>query len=211
MNLEAALQPRMIMGTFAPAYVPNPLPKDRNRRSIYAHRIRGHRLPFMETFNQPGSEKSCELRDQSNITPQVFTLLNGEETNDRALALANRVITQQSQPDQQLDRVQVISRLFELVYGRQPNDQELRRTQEHWAKMSERHTKVDLPHREWPTEVIREAVEENTGEPFKFTERLFVYDDYEPDLQPHQVDAVTRGLADVCLALLNSNEFIYVY
>lgn len=211
MNLEAALQPRMIMGTFAPAYVPNPLPKDRNRRSIYAHRMRGHRLPFMETFNQPGSEKSCELRDQSNITPQVFTLLNGEETNDRALALANRVITQQSQPDQQLDRVQVISRLFELVYGRQPSDQELRRTQEHWAKMSERHTKVDLPRREWPTEVIREAVEENTGEPFKFTERLFVYDDYEPDLQPHQVDAVTRGLADVCLALLNSNEFIYVY
>ena len=33
MNLEAALQPRMIMGTFAPSYVPNPLPKDRNRRS----------------------------------------------------------------------------------------------------------------------------------------------------------------------------------
>jgi hypothetical protein len=30
-------------------------------------------------------------------------------------------------------------------------------------------------------------------------------------LQPHEVDAATRGLADVCLALLNSNEFMYVY
>ncbi len=211
MNLEAALQPRMIMGTFAPAYVPNPLPKDRNRRSIYAHRLRGHRLPFMETFNQPGSEKSCELRDQSNITPQVFTLLNGEETNDRALALANRVIAEQSQPDQQLNRSRVIGRLFELVYGRQPIEQELQRTLDHWGKMSTRHASLDLPRRKWPATVIREAVEENTGEPFKFTERLFVYDDYKPDLQPHQVDAVTRGLADVCLALLNSNEFIYVY
>ncbi len=55
MNLEAALQPRMIMGTFAPSYVPNPKPQDRNRRCIYIHKTRGHRLPFMETFNQPGS------------------------------------------------------------------------------------------------------------------------------------------------------------
>ncbi|MEM6915821.1 MAG: PSD1 and planctomycete cytochrome C domain-containing protein, partial [Verrucomicrobiota bacterium] len=36
MNMEAALQPRMIMGTFAPSYVPNPNPEQRNRRTIYA-------------------------------------------------------------------------------------------------------------------------------------------------------------------------------
>ncbi len=109
MNLEAALQPRMVMGTFAPSYVPSPLPKDRNRRSIYAHKTRGQRLPFMETFNQPGSEKSCELRDQSNITPQVFALFNGEETNDRALALAARVLGEVN------DDGEVIDRLFQLV------------------------------------------------------------------------------------------------
>ena len=62
-----------------------------------------------------------------------------------------------------------------------------------------------------PTEVVREAIDENTGEPFSFTEKLFVYEDYQSDLQPHQVDARTRALADLCLALLNSNEFIYVY
>jgi len=32
-----------------------------------------------------------------------------------------------------------------------------------------------------------------------------------PDLEPHQVDARTRSFADLCLVLLNANEFIYVY
>ena len=64
---------------------------------------------------------------------------------------------------------------------------------------------------EYPTEVVREANEENTGEIFTFTEKLFVYEDYVPDPQPHEFNAKTRALADVCLALLNSNEFLYVY
>ncbi|MEM1069024.1 MAG: PSD1 and planctomycete cytochrome C domain-containing protein [Planctomycetota bacterium] len=211
MNLEAALQPRMIMGTFAPSYVPSPRPEDRNRRTIYAHRIRGHRLPFMETFNQPGSETSCELRDQSNITPQVFAMLNGEEANDRALALAHRVIQETQTSDRRLDRKQVVRRLFELVYSRLPTERESQLTLDHWQTMAERQAEIHPQKRVWPTEVIREAVDENTGEPFQFTEQLFVYKEYVPDLQPDQVDAVTRGLADICLALLNSNEFIYVY
>ena len=49
--------------------------------------------------------------------------------------------------------------------------------------------------RSWPTEVVREAVDENTGKPFVFKEVLHVYQDYVPDLQPHQVDARTRALA----------------
>lgn len=62
-----------------------------------------------------------------------------------------------------------------------------------------------------PREVVREAVEENTGENFTFVETLYAIDDFEPDLQPSQVDRRTRALADVCLVLMNSNEFIYVY
>ncbi|MCG8650804.1 MAG: hypothetical protein MI861_13280 [Pirellulales bacterium] len=62
-----------------------------------------------------------------------------------------------------------------------------------------------------PSEVMREAIDENTGKPFTFTEQLFAYRDYVADLQPYQVDAKTRGLADVCLMILNSNEFIYLY
>jgi hypothetical protein len=40
-NLEAALQPRQVMGTFASAWVPNPRPEQRHRRSLYALKLRG--------------------------------------------------------------------------------------------------------------------------------------------------------------------------
>ena len=33
-NLEAALQPRQVMGTFAAAWVPNPLPSQRHRSRV---------------------------------------------------------------------------------------------------------------------------------------------------------------------------------
>ena len=205
MNLEAALQPRMIMGTFAPSYVPNPKPEQRNRRTIYALKLRGHRDPFMETFNQPGTDKSCELRESSTVTPQALTLFNSLETSDRALAFANRVITETESDQAAVDRI------FQLAFQREPTPGERTATIQHWQRMTKVQGNMKHEPRIYPTEVTRRAVEENTGEPFEFKEHLFVYEDYVPDLEPHQVDARTRGLADVCLAILNSNEIAYVY
>ncbi|HCU88046.1 MAG TPA: hypothetical protein DGP39_10995, partial [Verrucomicrobiales bacterium] len=119
MNLEAALQPRMIMGTFAPSYVPDTKPAQRNRRSVYALKLRGQRDPFMTTFNQPGPDKSCELRDSSNVTPQVFTLFNSEESADRALAFAARVLKETKGDNQ------AVRRAFRLAFGRVPNKAEV--------------------------------------------------------------------------------------
>ena len=62
-----------------------------------------------------------------------------------------------------------------------------------------------------PREVVREAVEENTGEKFKFSEPLEVAVDFVPDLQPADASPETRALAEVCLVLFNTNEFAYVY
>lgn len=45
--------------------------------------------------------------------------------------------------------------------------------------------------------MIREAVEENTGERFTFKEML--------------VSNQEQALAHICLAILNSNEFVYLY
>ena len=56
----------------------------------------------------------------------------------------------------------------------------------------------------------REAVEENTGEHFIFTERLHAAADFQPDLAPADVPARTRALADLCLVLFNGNEFTHV-
>jgi hypothetical protein len=205
MNLEAALQPRMIMGTFAPGYEPNPQPRDRNRRTVYALKLRGLRDPFLETFNQPGSETSCELRDSSTISPQALTLMNSDETADRALAFAADVL-KKTDSAQQAVRV-----IFQRAYGRNPTADELAVTIRFWHDQESVQSKLTFAPREYPTEIIRKASEENTGQPFTFREQLFGYEDYVHDLQPHETDARTRAMADVCLAILNSNEFAFVY
>ena len=205
MNLEAALQPRMIMGTFAPSYVPDTEPAQRNRRSVYALKLRGQRDPFMTTFNQPGPDKSCELRDSSNVTPQVFTLFNSEESADRALAFAARVLKETKGDGE------AVSRAFRLAFGRVPKKAEAGDAVQLWKETTKEQAKRNPKPRTYPTEVIRSANEENTGQTFTFVEKLFEYQDYQPDLQSHQVDARTRGFADLCLALLNANEFLYVY
>jgi hypothetical protein len=202
-NVEVAMQPRMVMGTFAAAWVPNPLPEQRHRRSLYALKIRGLRDPFMEVFNEPAPDFSCEAREVSTVTPQVFSLFNGEASYDRALALANRVLKEKA--------ADPISRVFELTFGRKPSADEKASCEAHWKQMEAKQAKLTFEKPKPPLEVRREAVEENTGEKFSFQEKLPGYADFVDDLQPADCDAKTRALADVCLVLLNSNEFAYLY
>ena len=203
-NLEAALQPRQVMGTFASAWVPNPKPEQRHRRSIYALKLRGLTDPMLEVFNAPAPDFSCERREASTVTPQVFSLFNSQATQSRALALAHRVLKETPEDEQ------AIERLFALVFSRKPSAQEKRDCLAHWGETIPLVQTAPAPAKP-PLEVRRDAVEENTGEKFSFSEKLHAYVDFVPDLQPANVDARTRALADVCLVLLNSNEFAYVY
>jgi hypothetical protein len=204
-NLEAALQPRQVMGTFAAAWTPNPKPEQRNRRSIYALKLRGLSDPAMEVFNSPAPDFSCERREASVVSPQVFAMFNGKAIHVRALALAHRVI-KETQDDKE-----AIARCFELAFGRVANSEEIALCLEHWCDIES--SMGDEPHvkSKPPLEVRREAVEENTGERFSFNEKLHAYADYVPDLQGSDVSPHTRALADVCLSLFNANEFAYVY
>ncbi|MCP4819313.1 MAG: hypothetical protein GY883_08995, partial [Shimia sp.] len=137
--------------------------------------------------------------------PQVFTLFNSEESADRALAFAARILKEGGN-----DKA-VVQRAFRLAFGRVPEAGETRAALSHWRQATAEQAKRKPKPAVYPRQVTRQANEENTGQPFTFTEKLFEYQDYEPDLQPHQVDARTRGLADLCLVLLNSSEFVYVY
>ena len=205
MNLEAALQPRQVMGTFAAAWVPNPLPQQRHRRSIYALKIRGLPDPFLEVFNEPTPDFSCERREASTVTPQVFSLFNGQATHSRALVLADRAVKETKSDEQ------AVVRCFMLAYSRQPSADEVRTCLAHWRDIEALIADAKPAAVKPPLEVRRDAVEENTGEKFSFSEKLHAYADFVPDLQPAEVPTHTRALADVCLALLNSNEFAYVY
>jgi hypothetical protein len=81
---EVAMQPIHVMGSVAPAWQPSLTPGERNRRTIYTYRQRNRGFPQLEAFNQPGSDASCERRDQTTVTPQAFTLLNSESSLSRA-------------------------------------------------------------------------------------------------------------------------------
>ena len=203
-NWEVAHQPRHIMGSVAPAYQPSPTPAERNRRTIYAFRYRTLADPLLEVFNRPGSETSCELRDETTVTPQVFALFNGEFANDRALALAASISKRATEPQQQ------VAAAFQRLYLREPSTEESAAALAHLRQMTEHHTQHPAVKSELPTKVKRSMVEEMTGKDVSWEENLELGDGYVRDLKPWDVPPQTRALADVCLVLLNSNEFLYL-
>jgi len=203
-NREVALQPRHVMGGIAPAYQESPKPEQRNRRTIYAARIRTLSNPMLEVLNRPGCDTSCERRDETIVTPQVFALFNSQFAHDRAIALARRL--EQSSGD----RSEQIDEAFRLLLGRAPTSSQRESCLAHVAAMTEHHRANPPEPVERPVVVRREMVEEQTGAPFAWEEVLDT-DHIEPDLKPWEVSAETRALAELCLVLLNSNEFVYVY
>ena len=193
------------MGGTASVYEPDPLPSQRNRRTLYAERIRGLRDPFLETFNQPGPDKSCELRETSIVAPQALTLINSEEVYDRSIAFADRLLREKLPSEEA-----TIRRAFELAFGRKPADQELSSCAKHWKKARDQESSHTYSSLEFPDQITRTVMAEKTGQPYTFVEILPAYRNYQPDLQAADVDANTRGLASVCRVLLNTNEFSYL-
>lgn len=206
MNLEVAFQPRQIMGGTASVYEPDPLPAQRNRRSIYTEKVRGLRDPFFETFNQPGPDKSCELRETSTVAPQALTLLNAEEIQDRSLAFANTLITTAKEKNDGA----ILRMAFLRALGRPPSADELTTCLAHWQKATAEEQNKTYSAKKYADSLQRTVMAEKTGEPYDFIEVMPAYRDYQPDLQPDAVDARTRGLAQVCLVIFNLNEFAYL-
>ena len=203
-NADVGLQPRQVMGTFAPAWEPSPLPEQRHRRTLYALKPRSVRDPLLEVFNAPTPDLSCEAREVSTVAPQAFALFNDAATRARALALAARVTRDAKTPEES------VSLAFRHTFGRTPTKAESDACLKHWRAMTERHKafKFEKPAR--PSEVLREAVEENTGEKFTFKEVLPAAKDFVPDLHPAAATAEVLGLMEVCIVLFNANEFIYL-
>ncbi|QEG41692.1 PSD1 and planctomycete cytochrome C domain-containing protein [Roseimaritima ulvae] len=214
-NLEVALQPRQVMGTFASAWVPNPLPTQRHRRSIYVLKLRGLLHPMLEVFNSPAPDFSCERRESSTVTPQVFSLFNSHNSYARALALANRgwseVSESENTPADPHRDARAIERCIELAYSRPATAEEVQTLLAHWQAIENQLPAEPRAAAPVPRKVRREAVEENTGERFAFEEKLFANEEFQPDLQAADVDRHVRALGDVCLVMFNSNEFVYVY
>jgi hypothetical protein len=159
----------------------------------------------MEVFNKPGSAESCEARDVAAVTPQVFTLMNSSGATQRSIAMALRLQKEKKETRQQL------AVAIRLTYGRHPKQEELDALAEHYREMLQYHRDVKPGPVVHPTEIRRSLVEEFSGDPFEYTESLTHYANYIYDRSGADTEAATRALADICLLLINSNEFIYVY
>ena len=203
-NWETALQPRHIMGSVAPAYQPSPQPSDRHRRTLYAFQCRTLGDPMLEVFNKPTSDLSCERRDETTVTPQVFALFNGQAAHDRALALAARLVKDHADDDKRLDAACLV------LYGRKSTAEERTLASEHVAQLTAHHER-NPPEPSRPPEIVKRVyVEELTGESVEWEEKLDLMSTFVSDLKPWQVDAATRAWGELCLVLMNANEFVYV-
>jgi len=202
-NEDLARQPRHVMGTIAPVWEPSPVRAERNRRTIYTYQQRSLMDPLVEVFNGANPNDSCERRLSSTVAPQVFALFNSRFSHDMALAFAARITSREKEPAKQ------VALAFQFALQREPSASELRAARAHLDALRSQHRPTP-PTPAPAARLMRKAVVEQTGETVDIEEEPRSAE-YEPNLHASQVDAETRALAELCLVLLNTNEFAYVY
>jgi Protein of unknown function (DUF1553) len=203
-NEDLITQPRLIMGTVAPAWEVSLTRAARNRRTIYTFQQRSLINPLVEVFNGANPNESCEFRRASTIAPQVFNLFNSQFSHDTALAFAARL--ERESPD----RNHQIARAFQLAFQRPPSSAELQLARQHVAAMTAQHRKNTPPAMTAMKPVELFINSEFTGQTIRFFEDTD-FTGYERNLHASQVKPETRALAELCLTMLNANEFIFVY
>ncbi len=201
---EAAGQPLHRMGSLAPAYRASPEKRLRNRRTIYTFQQRSLVDPMIDVFNGPSLDLSCERRDASTTPSQAFALFNSRFAHDMGLAMASRIERQEAAAPARIDLA------FRLAYGRRPSTAELSRSLAHLKKLAAHHRTAPPPPKPVRQPVAHLITSELTGETFRFVQPEDPAP-YEENLDPSQVSAETRALADLALVLLNSSEFVYIY
>ncbi len=99
---------------------------DTDVRSIYLVRKRCLPIPFLQVFDLPDSTTSCARRDITIVAPQALALLNSPESVRVAEALSASIKQEvdQNLPDEQRVTA-LITRCFERVLSRQPDELEL--------------------------------------------------------------------------------------
>jgi hypothetical protein len=184
---------------------PTPSAAERNRRTVYAFVKRNLLHPLMESFDMPDPHESCARRQVTTTAPQALVLLNGEWALDRAADLAARVLddvaradgvgsrfrgpqTQESSRSSvaakpTADPVTLVAQAYRRAFSRPASAEELALGTAFLKRQGE-----IIARRLAAGEPVRVP-----GEPVSTADR------------PR-----AAALVDLCHALLNSNEFVYV-
>ena len=201
-NSDVARQPRHAMGTLQPVYEAEPTRRRRNRRSVYSFQQRSLIDPMVEVFNGANPDLTCERRESSTVPTQAFALLNSGQSRDMAMIMAGRLAS--------LPSSKRVASAFRLAFGRLPTDEELEWSGGFLERMADHHAENPVPPRRPPADVVHHITSELTGERFEFVQPAY-NGPYEHNPHPSEASPQTRALADLALALFNSNEFVYVY
>ena len=89
-------------------------------------------------------------------------------------------------------------------------DEEIKRLSRYVREMTVYHRDVEPQPDDYPTSIVRSLVEEFSGQAFDYHEILPAWENCQYDARARDVSPRTRALADLCLLLFNTNEFLYV-
>ena len=157
--------------------------EERNRRTVYMWQGRSFQLPMMNVFDGANLNESCWTRQVTTVAPQVFALFNNQFVHEQSRRMARRIVREAgSDPESQLKRA------FQLALQRDPTSGERSRSLNFLTRT--------LTARQPSVELARGPA---TGKG--------VGSDASPSLPPPAGDQ--DRLADLCLVLLNMNEFIF--
>jgi len=106
---------------------------DQHRRSLYIFTQRSLLPPMMTTFDMCDSTMSCGQRDVTIVAPQALTLMNNEFVHKRAAAIAMSCVGKDGPiTDDNIRKV------WDMILGRQPTDDELQLSKRHVGIVLER-------------------------------------------------------------------------
>ena len=184
------------------------------RRSIYVLQRRSQASSILEDFDLPQMAPNCVERSVATVAPQALHLLNNKMIHGWAVAMADRITNEVgSLRDAQINRA------YEIALGRQPDAAELQITTQSfdelrtkWQAFNQSGAKAAAPvaksiAKTAPVDVDApidaDVPAEETTPAIDFTPPL------DPGLSPDQ-RAMREALTNLCHALMNSAEFIYV-
>lgn len=100
-------------------------PEEQNCRSVYLIVKRSLQVPFLEVLDFPGGTAPTAVRSVTTTAPQALLLLNDPWMEDQSKALLERVSAMESG-----DTDARLKTLWNIVYQRNPSDDELRNARE---------------------------------------------------------------------------------
>ena len=156
--------------------------EERNRRTLYMLQCRSLQFPLISVFDGPNIQESCPVRGMTTVTPQVFSLLNSDFSHEQSLAMSKRIIREVGS-----DVTKQIGRAFWLSFQRFPSQMERKQCLSFLKRLN------DMP---------------KIGE--KLLEKTVAFSNQKNEGKLEETKRARGSLSNLCLVLLNMNEFIFL-